>query len=88
MTEYKQKSTNNLYSSVMDIIVKANKQRFMEESYMCEALREIANEINKEAYEKEKQEAINAAIAEKNAALAEKDARIAELEAQLAKISS
>lgn len=52
---------------------------------MCEALREIAVELNKEAYEKEKQEAINLAVAERDAALAEKDARIAELEAQLAK---
>lgn len=84
MAEYKQKSSNNLYSSVMNIIVTANKQRFKEESIMCEALKEIFLEQYGEAYEKEKQEAINSAIAEKDAALAEKDARIAELEAQLA----
>ena len=70
----------------MDIIVKANKDRFLEESSMCEALREIAREINKEAYEKEMQDAINLAVAEKDECIAEKDARIAELEAELAQM--
>lgn len=60
---------------------------------MCEALREIAREINKEAYEKEMQDAINLAVAEKDECIAEKDeciaeknARIAELEAELAQM--
>lgn len=76
MSEYRNHTSNNLYSSVMDIIVKANERKFEEVTDMCEALKEIYLRQNREAYEKEKQEAINAAIAEK-------DARIAELEALL-----
>ena len=72
----------------MDIIVKANKHKFEEVSYMCEALKEIFLEQNREAYEKEKQDAINAAIAEKDSAIAEKDALIAELKAQLAQMTN
>lgn len=87
MTEYKQKSSNKLYSSVMDIILKANKPKLKEEDDMCEAIKEIFFEVYGEAYEKEQQEALaekDARIAEKDSALAEKDALIAELRAQLA----
>ena len=84
MSEYKNHTSNNLYSSVMDIIVKANERKFEEVTDMCDALKEIYLRQNREAYEKEKQEAIHAAIAERDAALAEQQARIAELEAQLA----
>lgn len=76
MQEFEHNASNKLYSSVMNIIVNANKSKFKEVSPMCEALKEIFLEQNREAYEKEKQEAIDAAIAEK-------DARIAELEALL-----
>ena len=88
MLEYENNASNQLYSSVMDIIVKANKHKFEEVSYMCEALKEIFLEQNREAYEKEKQDAINAAIAEKDSAIAEKDALIAELKAQLAQMTN
>ena len=84
MSEYQNHTSNNLYSSVMDIIVKANERKFEEVTDMCDALKEIYLRQNREAYEKEKQEAIHAAIAERDAALAEQQARIAELEAQLA----
>lgn len=84
MSEYQNHTSNNLYSSVMDIIVKANERKFEEVADMCDALKEIYLRQNREAYEKEKQEAIHAAIAERDAALAEQQARIAELEAQLA----
>lgn len=76
MSEYENNTDNTLYSSVMNIIVSANSEKFREVSNMCEALKEIFLEQNREAYEKEKQEAIDAAVAEK-------DARIAELEALL-----
>lgn len=84
MTEYEHKASNNLYSSVMDIIVKANRKNFEEESNMCEALKEIFLEQNREAYEKEKQEAIQEAVSEKDARIAELEIQLAELEAQLA----
>lgn len=76
MSEYENKISDTLYSSVMDIIITANEKKFKEANAMCDALKKIILEQNREAYEKEKQEAINAAIAEK-------DARIAELEALL-----
>lgn len=80
MQEFENNSSNNLYSSVMDIIVIANKRKFKEVSPMCEALKEIFLEQNREAYEQEKQEAVEKAV---SIAIAEKDARIAELEALL-----
>ena len=84
MTEYSTKMENKLYSSVMEIIAQANEKKFEEVGIVCDTLKRIILEQNREAYEQEKQEAINAAIAERDAALAEKQARIAELEAQLA----
>ena len=83
MTEYSTKMENNLYSSVMEIIIQANEEKFEEVDIVCDSLKRIILEQNREAYEKEKQEAIDAAIAEKDVAIAEKDARIAELESLL-----
>jgi len=91
MTEYSEKPYNKLYSSVIDIIVKANHPKLKEDDIMSEALKELFDELFGESYEKEKQQAIDSALAEKNAvlaekdsALAQKDALIAELRAQLA----
>lgn len=88
MTEYKEKPYNKLYSSVIDIIVKANHPKLKEDDIMSEALKELYDELFGELYEKEKQQAIDSALAEKDAAfattIAQKDARIAELEALLA----
>lgn len=39
--EYQKHKGNELYKSVMDIIVKANKELFQEESKMCQALFEL-----------------------------------------------
>lgn len=50
---YKQKNKNRLYESVMDIVVRANRDKFREESNMCEALREIMMDIYGEQLEKE-----------------------------------
>lgn len=83
MTEYSTKMEDKLYSSVMEIIIQANEEKFEEVDIVCDSLKRIILEQNREAYEKEKQEAINAAIAEKDVTIAEKDARIAELEALL-----
>lgn len=83
MSEYADKISDKLYSSVMDIIVMANEKKFEEADVMCDSLKRIILEQNREAYEQEKQEAVNAAIAEKDAALAKQQARIAELEALL-----
>ena len=45
LDEYSKKGKNHLYSAVMQVIIKANKQQFKEEKNMCEALEEIINEI-------------------------------------------
>lgn len=39
--EYEKKKENKLYESVMDIIVRANKEKFQEVKTMCEALEEL-----------------------------------------------
>lgn len=39
--EYGKHRSDNLYKSVMDIIVRANSERFEEDSVMCEALEEL-----------------------------------------------
>ena len=83
MNEYSKKTEDKLYSSVMTIISQANEQKFEEVGIVCDTLKRIFLEQNREAYEKEKQEAIDAAVAVKDITIAEKDARIAELEALL-----
>lgn len=42
--EYKKNKGNELYSSVMDILVRANETKFRKENDMCEALRELFKE--------------------------------------------
>ena len=44
LKEYETHSDNHLYSSVMEIIVKANQEEFQEENIMCEALEKIIEE--------------------------------------------
>ena len=47
--EYQKHKDQNLYQSVMDIIIRANKEKFEEAGNMCEALRELfADELEKE----------------------------------------
>ena len=41
VTEYRNHTTNKLYQSVMDIIVRANHKQFEEAVKMCEALKEL-----------------------------------------------
>ena len=46
---YEKKQDNRLYSSVMDIVVRANAEKFEEVRHMCDALRELMKEdIQKE----------------------------------------
>lgn len=52
---YKGKNKNPLYESVMDIIVRANSEKFEEENKMCDALRELmADEFDKRERSAEK----------------------------------
>ena len=47
--EYNRNKKNPLYESVMDIVVKANKEKFQEVEGMCEALRELfKDELDKQ----------------------------------------
>lgn len=57
LTEYEKHRDNILYSSVMDIVVRANKEAFYEEeNTMCEALEQIINEKLDAREERGKQE--------------------------------
>ena len=52
MEEYSKNQANALYRSVMELIVRANKQKFEEVKGMCDALRELMKdeidaEVNK-----------------------------------------
>lgn len=59
LTEYEKHRDNSLYSSVMDIVVRANKEAFYEEeNIMCEALEQIINEKLDAREERGKQEGI------------------------------
>lgn len=44
IAEYKKHKNNTLYRSVMDIIVRANREQFLEVKMMCEALEELMAE--------------------------------------------
>lgn len=46
--EYNKNRGNTLYSSVMNIIIQANRERFKEEKSMCEALDELLEELLEE----------------------------------------
>ena len=39
--EYSKHEQNELYKSVMNVIIRANKKKFEEVKYMCEALKEL-----------------------------------------------
>ena len=47
---YESQKDNNLYSSVMDILVRANGTKFNEVKYMCEALKELFKEELEESW--------------------------------------
>lgn len=81
LLEYQKHDKANLYASVIDIIATANKETFLEVTNMSKVLEEIFLEVHGERLEREKQKAIDEAVAE---AVAEKDAYIKELEAKLA----
>ena len=51
--EYQKHKDQNLYQSVMDIIIRANKEKFEEARNMCEALRALfADELEEKLEEK------------------------------------
>ena len=85
LLEYRQHDKINLYSSVINIIATANKETFLEVTNMSKVLEEIFLEVHGERLEREKQQAIDEAVAE---AVAEKDAYIKELETKLAKLNN
>ena len=53
---------DSLYNSIMDIITKANQEKFKEVSNMCEALEEILEEVMKEKINAREQQAISQGI--------------------------
>ena len=55
IADYEQNQDNNLYRSVMDIIVRANKEKFGG-NYMCDALEEIFEELYRGRLDAEVQE--------------------------------
>ena len=47
---YEERKSSHYYQAVMDLIVRANKEKIEEERYMCEALHELfAEDVEKEA---------------------------------------
>ena len=85
MEEYSKNQANALYRSVMELIVRANKQKFEEVKGMCDALRELMKdeidaEVNKrlEIIKKESSEAVEKRINTLNLALSKAD-RIADI---------
>lgn len=62
---YQNHNQEKLYSSVMNIITNANMEKFKEVTGMCEALERIYLEVNGERLERERQEYIEKAVAEK-----------------------
>lgn len=51
---YENHSTNSLYKSVMELIVRANSEAFKEASEMCDALKEIFRESFEKEFESER----------------------------------
>ncbi|MDU6438231.1 MAG: hypothetical protein E6551_13730, partial [Lachnospiraceae bacterium] len=85
LEEYSKNQANALYRSVMELIVRANKQKFEEVKGMCDALRELMKdeidaEVNKrlEIIKKESSEAVEKRINTLNLALSKAD-RIADI---------
>lgn len=99
LNEYEQHYEEKYYQSVMNVITKANTEKFREVTGMCEALEEIYLSVHGERLKREQQEAVDKAVAEavadvtakvtaevtaeKDAALASQAAYIRQLEVQL-----
>lgn len=58
MAEYQKHRHDNLYRSVMDIIIRANDEKFEEEKNMCEAIIDLFRDEWDEGMKKAKEEAI------------------------------
>ena len=65
-------------SSVISIIAAANKETFLEVTTMSEVLEQIFLEVHGERLEREKQKAIDEAVAEKDAYIKELEAKLAQ----------
>ena len=69
---YEERKSSHYYQAVMDLIVRANKEKIEEERYMCEALHELFAEDVEKAAEKAAEEAaqrintLNKILAEQN----------------------
>ena len=50
--EYRKHENEELYKSVMNVIIRANNEKFEEAKNMCEALRELFKDELKEGYER------------------------------------
>ena len=64
VSEYDKHQKDNLYGSVMDIIVHANTDAFKEVATMCKALEDIYWEVHGERILREQKEALDKAVAE------------------------
>ena len=62
LEEYSKNQANALYRSVMELIVRANKQKFEEVKGMCDALRELMKDEIDAEVKKQVQEKINAEV--------------------------
>lgn len=58
VTEYQKYRHNNLYRSIMNVIIRANKEKFEEEKDMCEAIIDLFRDEWDEGMRKAKEEAI------------------------------
>ena len=65
---YEERKSSHYYQAVMDLIVRANKEKMEEERYMCEALHELfAEDVEKAAEEAAQRiNALNKILAEQN----------------------
>jgi hypothetical protein len=64
LNEYEQHHDEKYYQSVMNVITKANTEKFKEVTGMCEALEEIYLSIHGERLKREQQAAVDKAVAE------------------------
>ncbi|BFL24259.1 hypothetical protein [Mediterraneibacter gnavus] len=62
LEEYSKNQANALYRSVMELIVRANKQKFEEVKGMCDSLRELMKDEIDAEVKKQVQEKINAEV--------------------------
>ena len=62
LEEYSKNQANALYRSVMELIVRANKQKFEKVKGMCDALRELMKDEIDAEVKKQVQEKINAEV--------------------------